>query len=305
MSTPYEQLRQWNELLKNGTITQEEFDILKAELLEEKKIPTEKQEISTENQFVVPITDQEIKQRSWFGKNWAALLLSTILLVIGGYFAFFYKNEPTVENIEEDAIYSEMDNKNDFYGLVQEWNDAHMSKDKNVFSNLFDNTVLFYGTQMSKNACVKSKLSLFKKYPDFYQEIYGDIQIDIINDNEVKCSFIKKVTIRQKTSDYPSYLILKKHKEEWKITTEGDLITDKNLSKKSLNNTSQYVTAISTRVYFYSEPSEDTETNAYFVKGQTAEVLDNDYDEFIKVRFEYKGNVTIGYVLREDVELVN
>lgn len=33
MSNQYELLKQWNELLKNGTITQEEFDALKSELL--------------------------------------------------------------------------------------------------------------------------------------------------------------------------------------------------------------------------------------------------------------------------------
>jgi hypothetical protein len=119
----------------------------------------------------------------------------------------------------------------DMKQLVQEWNKAHISKDINVFSNLFDNTVLFYGTQKSKKSCIESKSSSFKKYPDFYQQIYGDIQIENIDESEVKCSFVKRVTVKQVTTDYPSYLIFRKIDGDWKIITEGDLVTDKNLAK--------------------------------------------------------------------------
>lgn len=127
---------------------------------------------------------------------------------------------------------TETNNATNFNIIVQEWNKAHSSKDVGVFSNLFDNTVLFYGAQMDKNSCIESKLSLFKKYPDFYQQIYGDIQIDNISDTEVKCSFVKRVTVNQATNDYPSYLTFKKSGEYWKIITEGDLVTDKNLARK-------------------------------------------------------------------------
>jgi hypothetical protein len=121
----------------------------------------------------------------------------------------------------------------DFKQLVAEWNKAHSSKDVGVFSNLFENSILFYGVQQDKNTCIESKLSLFKKYPDFYQQIFGDIQVEKINDKEVKCSFVKRVTVNQATNDYPSYLTFKKSTDNWKIVTEGDLVTDKNLAKKS------------------------------------------------------------------------
>lgn len=123
----------------------------------------------------------------------------------------------------------------DLKQLVADWNKAHSSKDVGVFSNLFENSILFYGVQQDKNTCIESKLSLFKKYPDFYQQILGDIQIEKINDNEVNCSFVKRVTVNQATTDYPSYLKFKKSADSWKIVTEGDLITDKNLAKKSKN----------------------------------------------------------------------
>lgn len=126
---------------------------------------------------------------------------------------------------------------NDFNVLVQTWNKAHSSKDVGVFSNLYDDKVLYYGDSLSKNVCIESKLSFFKKYPDFYQQIFGGIQIDTISSTEYKISFVKRVTINKISSDYPSYLTFKKIDANWKITTEGDLVTDKNLDKKvNLNN---------------------------------------------------------------------
>ena len=120
----------------------------------------------------------------------------------------------------------------DFNVLVQTWNKAHSSKDVGVFSILYDDKVLYYGTSLGKNFCIESKLTLFKKYPDFYQQIYGGIQIDTLSSTEYKISFVKRVTINKISSDYPSYLTFKKIDSNWKIVTEGDLVTDKNLSIK-------------------------------------------------------------------------
>lgn len=119
----------------------------------------------------------------------------------------------------------------DFNKLVSDWNNAHCSKDIGMLTSLYDNTILYYGTQKDKNSCIESKLSLFKKYPDYYQQIFGDIRNEKINDTEIKCSFVKRVTFNQQTKDYPSYIIFSKKTDSWKIITEGDLVTDKNLAK--------------------------------------------------------------------------
>lgn len=144
----------------------------------------------------------------------------------------------------------ETNNATFFNYLVQDWNKAHSSKDVGVFSNLYDNTVLFYGTQMDKNSCIESKLSFFKKNPDYYQQIYGGIQTNNISDTEVKCNFVKRVTVNQATNDYPSYLTFKKFGNDWKIITEGDLVTDKNLAKKETANL-----AATNRQDYYYEPA--------------------------------------------------
>jgi hypothetical protein len=130
-------------------------------------------------------------------------------------------------------------NKNDlgsdtnlFNQLVADWNKAHNSKDSIVFSTLFADSILFYGVKLEKNHCIENKFLFFKKHPDFYQQIYGDIAVDKINDNEVKCNFIKRVTFNKVTSDYPTYLVFKKSDDIWEIVTEGDL-NDMNLSNKT------------------------------------------------------------------------
>lgn len=116
--------------------------------------------------------------------------------------------------------------------LVENWNKAHLNKDVAVFTELYNNSVLFYGIQKNKNECVEIKLTLLKKQPDFYQQIYGEIQISKISESEVKCTFVKRVTVNEKTKDYPSYLTFRKVNGSWQIITEGDLVTDKNLSSQ-------------------------------------------------------------------------
>ena len=100
-------------------------------------------------------------------------------------------NDPAKDaNVEDDAH---------FVTLVQEWNKANSSKDIEALRQLFDDNVDFYGSSMSKNACIEKKESLFKKNADFYQQIYGDIDVENISETEVKCSFVKRVTMDGKT----------------------------------------------------------------------------------------------------------
>lgn len=118
-----------------------------------------------------------------------------------------------------------------FNALVQQWNTAHDSKNVGQFETLFDDTVLFYGKPESKAKCISRKMALLKKFPDFKQTV-GTLTIEKQTDGSVKCHFLKTVTFNGKNEDYPSYLIFKRYGTNWKIITESDLITDKNLAKK-------------------------------------------------------------------------
>lgn len=124
---------------------------------------------------------------------------------------------------------NEASSTTDLKQLVHNWNEAHESKDASVLVDLFDSSVLYYGTNQSKDSCVELKLSHFKKYPDFQQQIVGEIQVENLDDKKIKCSFLKRVTANQVAKDYPSYLIFKKTGESWKIVSESDAETDRNL----------------------------------------------------------------------------
>lgn len=116
--------------------------------------------------------------------------------------------------------------------LVNDWNVAYNSKNIIQLINFYDSTIFLYGVNTDKNGCIEDKLSFFKKHPDYYQQIFGNIEFQKISDKEIKCTFIKRATINQQTKDYPSYLNFIKKESEWKIKIEGDLVTDKNLAKK-------------------------------------------------------------------------
>lgn len=117
----------------------------------------------------------------------------------------------------------------DFKALVTDWNVAHNKKDIELFKKLYAANVVFYQTDLSRDECAEKKNTLLQKYSDFKQTIEGKITIEKISETEVKCSFTKKASWNGKTEQFPSYLIFTKIGNEWKITTEGDLVTDANL----------------------------------------------------------------------------
>lgn len=140
------------------------------------------------------------------------------------------KQEIALEAVTFDEISNE--EKQTLKTLVQKWSTAHNESTINDFNSLFDDFVQFYGTRLSKESCIENKETLLLKYPDFQQQIYGNIDIEQTADNECRCNFTKHVTVNQKTTDYPSYLGFKKTSNQWKIIAESDLVTDKNLAKK-------------------------------------------------------------------------
>ncbi len=120
----------------------------------------------------------------------------------------------------------------DFTALVTTWDKAHSAHSTDAFSELYADTVMFYGTTKSKDNCAEAKSEYLKDHPDYFQQIKGNIQTEKISDNEVKCTFVKSITLNQETKDYPEYLVFKKKGDKWKITVEGDLVTDKNIANR-------------------------------------------------------------------------
>lgn len=133
---------------------------------------------------------------------------------------------------EKKEITSEIKNS-EIIDLVTSWNDSHNNKDLSTFSNLYADNVLYYGTDKKKKQIVVDKERLLNKYSNFKQVILNN-SLDINDDENGKSvKFTKTATFDSKQKDYPSYLVVSNINGIWKITTESDLITDKNVSKKS------------------------------------------------------------------------
>lgn len=128
--------------------------------------------------------------------------------------------------------------------LVQEWNQAHLKRDVGIFAKVYSDRVFYYGSDYDKNSCIQSKLNFFKNHPEYVQNIKGDIQIERIESNKVKCSFTKEVFVDGKTAEFPSYLVFVKVNEVWRIDVESDLVTDGNIAKRNSGNSNIPVGAV-------------------------------------------------------------
>lgn len=140
--------------------------------------------------------------------------------------------QETTLKVVTPTISSNLSFRDELYPIIEDWNSAHNSSNFDKFDKVFAETVSFYHVKLTKFECIQKKQGLLLKYPDFEQYIKGEVIYENISNDEVKCSFTKCVKIESKTTDYPSYLIIKKENDKWKISTESDLITDKNIAKR-------------------------------------------------------------------------
>lgn len=163
-------------------------------------------------------------------------LFCILLCCAGGILLHSCGSNTTVEKTEDKATTTESNFPLSPAQLVDLWNTAHARKDTSAFSKLYGDSVLFYQTQLLRSDVIRKKAKLFKKNPDFTQEISG-LKTDTEKVNQLTCSFIKKVTVKGEAKSYPSYLVLKDPGNGWQIISESDEITDKNIAaKKEKNN---------------------------------------------------------------------
>ncbi len=125
--------------------------------------------------------------------------------------------------------------------LLGEWNDMHNKKDMTIAFRVYNKSTQYYHQEKSVEEIIKSKEKLLSKYPDFKQELsdikIGLIDLDNIDKKPVRINFTKTVTTSSNTpsKEYPSYLDVMFIDYDWKILTESDYVTDKNLAKRKEN----------------------------------------------------------------------
>lgn len=125
--------------------------------------------------------------------------------------------------------------------VVSEWNAANNSASLTELGKLYGAEVLFYGTPLKKQSCLEKKLRFLAKNATFRQSVDQIRAEETALPGEVRCHFDKRVSMDGKTKDYPSYLILR----DGKIVTEGDEVTDANLSKRKVSSSKHPKDALS------------------------------------------------------------
>lgn len=115
--------------------------------------------------------------------------------------------------------------------LLFRWAGYHNDKNLTGLASLYADQVKYFHSNYSNSQVYNSKKKALDKNPQFRMEISNIRVVDQSYYYEV--DFDKKVWFSPERNPkmYPSYLHVKKINGKWKIVTEGDLVTDKNMGK--------------------------------------------------------------------------
>ena len=116
--------------------------------------------------------------------------------------------------------------------IVIKWNNATSNKDIPALESILADKIEYYQQTVSKSEYISDKIKFFEKNNIYGQEIKGDIEYKILSAKQVQADFLKEVTTKNGTNEYPSYLIFENINGEWKLVLESDLISDENIKKK-------------------------------------------------------------------------
>lgn len=209
--------------------------------------------------------------------------LKTSLLIFTMIFFFNCKEE-------------KKENNSEIIDLVNIWNNSHNNKDLASLSNVYAENVFYYGTNQEKTKIIDDKKRLLNKYSNFKQ-IVSDKDLEITKtENGKSISFTKNVTFNSNQRDYPSYLVVSEINGKWKIVTESDLVTDKNIAKSSkpskIEKSKKTESEHSETEKLYGDFNGDGKKEYAWIK--SPEMLDESYDLEEKEDDERKGLYCIG-----------
>ena len=168
-------------------------------------------------------------------------ILLLILLILSAFSCGKKENldtssnkEETVkkEKVEETEKTKEKSVEEEIKEMVNIWNEASSNADFETLEKILGDKIEYYQSSVTKAHYISDQKKFFEKNPVYGQKIKGDITVTQISNKQVKAEFIKEVTTKKGTKDYPSYLIFANVNGEWKLILESDLISDKNIENK-------------------------------------------------------------------------
>lgn len=137
----------------------------------------------------------------------------------------------TADTLIEKSEVRENSDDNDIKAVVEQWNQSLNLRDAQMSAEVYAPYVNFYSQNLSAQKCVDMRINLAKADPTWHQEIISDIYLNRQDDESVLANFTKQSNSKKGIHTYPAYLILKKYDNGWKVVTESDKLTDKNLAK--------------------------------------------------------------------------
>lgn len=116
--------------------------------------------------------------------------------------------------------------------LTLDWNKQLNTKSCDGLSQMYDDSVIAYG-KTGRTEMLDSKTRFFTKHADFTQTISGEIRIEKKANDLYVANFKKTSGFNGKTSTVDAYLTFSNKTGNWKISVEGDKLTDANLLKEA------------------------------------------------------------------------
>ena len=164
-------------------------------------------------------------------------ILLLILLILSAFSCGKKENpdtsvnkEETVkkEKVEETEKTKEKSVEEQIKEMVNIWNEASSNADFETLEKILGDKIEYYQSSVTKAYYISDQKKFFEKNPVYGQKIKGDITVTQISNKQAKAEFIKEVTTKKGTKDYPSYLIFANVNGEWKLILESDKVSDAN-----------------------------------------------------------------------------
>ena len=136
------------------------------------------------------------------------------------------------EKMEETENTKEKSVEEQIKEMVNIWNEASSNADFDTLEKILGDKIEYYQSSVTKAYYISDQKKFFEKNPIYGQKIKGDITVTQISNKQVKAEFIKEVTTKKGTKDYPSYLIFANVNGEWKLILESDTVSDANIENR-------------------------------------------------------------------------
>ena len=136
------------------------------------------------------------------------------------------------EKVEETEKTKEKSLEEQIKEIVNIWNEASSNADFDTLEKILGDKIEYYQSSVTKAYYISDQKKFFEKNPVYGQKIKGDITVTQISNKQAKAEFIKEVTTKKGTKDYPSYLIFANVNGEWKLILESDKVSDANVENQ-------------------------------------------------------------------------